>query len=111
VKKIISPRGIPFGYLRCTVSNGNWIIILSCQTGGPMAGADKIVAFRASDELASAVACLAALDCLSVSDVVRQALLRDLRQRGLMTPTALASVHMRESRLLNGAEPAKRQQR
>jgi hypothetical protein len=47
---------------------------------------DKTVVFRVPPLLASALATAAANDLVSVSDVLRGAVLRDMRQRGLMTP-------------------------
>jgi hypothetical protein len=45
---------------------------------------DKTVVFRVTPLLASAMATAASNDLLSVSDVIRLALVKDLRQRGLM---------------------------
>jgi hypothetical protein len=47
---------------------------------------NKTVVFRVPPLLASALATAAANDLVSVSDILRGAVLRDLRQRGLMTP-------------------------
>jgi hypothetical protein len=45
---------------------------------------DKTVVFRVTPLLASAMATAASNYLLSVSDVIRLALVKDLRQRGLM---------------------------
>jgi hypothetical protein len=50
---------------------------------------DKTVVFRVPPLLASAMATAASNDLLSVSDVIRLALVKDMRQRGLM-PAASA---------------------
>jgi hypothetical protein len=50
---------------------------------------NKTVVFRVPPLLASAMATAASNDLLSVSDVIRLALVKDLRQRGLM-PAASA---------------------
>jgi hypothetical protein len=50
---------------------------------------NKTVVFRVPPLLANAMATAASNDLLSVSDVIRLALVKDLRQRGLM-PAASA---------------------
>jgi hypothetical protein len=51
-----------------------------------MAAAHR-VEFRVPEKVASALASAAERDLLSVADVARQALLRDLRGRGLLQPS------------------------
>jgi hypothetical protein len=45
------------------------------------------VEFRVPETVASALAVAAKHDLVSAADIARQALLHDLRARGLMTPT------------------------
>jgi hypothetical protein len=44
----------------------------------------KFVSFRCPPKLSDAMNRLANQDLISVSDIIRQAVLRDLRERGLM---------------------------
>jgi hypothetical protein len=53
---------------------------------------DKTVVFRVPPLLASALATAAANDLVSVSDVLRGAVLRDMRERGLMVPARRSEV-------------------
>jgi hypothetical protein len=47
---------------------------------------DRTIVFRASPLLASAMATAASNDLSSVSDVIRGAVVKDMRLRGLMVP-------------------------
>jgi hypothetical protein len=53
---------------------------------------ERTVVFRASPLLASAMATAASNDLSSVSDVIRLAVVKDMRQRGLMTPARRSEV-------------------